>query len=250
MDWTLGSPATRYHSPVPEPSPTRILRRALEDALDTRLASAVLFEALGEAGCSVPQNLSELLDVLRGPLYEVLARRLDETRAAILVEQIEEELTPETDALATVEVPLELLVPRTEREDATAPVLRRSAPVSVSVLAEGQGLAMRLVTTLTDERVSPHAHSDPERWPEAEPPQIVILDAGDFPTHTTPRRIIEWGLTLPATTARVLWASKLPYGKSFQKELAKDPGEWLTFDQREGIEPLLDLIRSRRRSRG
>ena len=48
----------------------------------------------------------------------------------------------------------------------------------------------------------------------------------------------------------MLWAPKLPYGKSFQKELTPAVREWLTFDQREGIDPLLDLIRSRRRSKG
>lgn len=212
------------------------------------MASTVLFEALEAAGSEVPRSLSEVLDVLRGPLYEALARRLDPTRAAILVEQIEEELTPRPDEPSTVQVPVDLLIPSTERDDATTPVVRLHGPVPVSILARGDGFARRLVIALGEDRVDVHAHADPERWHSASPPQIVILDASDFPVEVTPAAIARWAGTLPPSTALVLWAPDLPYAKNFRREIESAPHEWVTIDPNEGIAPVLDLIRSRRRS--
>ena len=230
------------------PSPTRVVRSALEDALDTRLASTVLFEALGEAGSQVPRSLDELVDVVRGPLREVLARRLDPGQAADLVEAIERALMPPPDEPATLEIPLDELVPRTERDDMTAPVLRLRGPVPVLVVAETDGFARRLLAALGDNRVAPSATPAPSDETLEDPPRLLIVDASDFPTAIGPRALLSWAAGLPPSTALVLWAASLPYGKNLQRELASTELSFVTFDPTEGIAPLLDLIRSRGRA--
>ena len=178
----------------------------------------------------------------------MLATRLDPTLAVVLVERIEERLTPPPEQLATLELPLEDFMPEEERgDDSTEPLIRLQAPVTVSVLSEGRGFAQRLLTALGDNRVEPHAHADPRKWPTPEPPRVVVLDASDFPREGTPASLVEWSEGLPPATVRVLWAQELPYGKSFKRAVGGATHPWVTFSSSEGIAPLLDLIRSRRR---
>src|SRR5690606_33894146 len=100
--------------------PTRVLRRALEEALETRAASSILFEALSDAGKRIPQSPEEVLEIVRGPLCGVLVRHLGEHEALALVARIEAELIPPAGDPTTLELPLDELAAETRREDATA----------------------------------------------------------------------------------------------------------------------------------
>jgi hypothetical protein len=236
------------------------LRSTLEEALETHVASTVLFEALGAAGAEVPQSREEVLAVVRGPLREVLARRLDAEHAAGLVTRLEEQLGPppaepgaeaaSPDDVSTVELPLDELAERTSREDETTAVPTAEA-VRVLVLAAGSGFARRLELTLGERRVEATHVDGPAglaRALEAEPPAIALLDATDFPAIDR-SAVLAAAADLPGTTACVLWGAELPYGRRFVEGIDEGTRRWVLLELREGIGPLLDLVRSRRRSR-
>ena len=236
---------------MPEPSLTRILRRTLEGALDTRAASAILFEALSAAGNRVPQTRAEVLAVVRGPLHEVLARRFAADVAEELVGRIEEELAPRVEDPVTLEQPLDELAAETRRDDATATFHTADGVVPVLVVAAGRGFESRLAVALGERRAAPFTVSSHEALGYAmrdSAPPVFLVDASDFPRIDT-RHLLAAGAALPPTTTCVLWGAELPYGKSFARAITTQERPWVTLELREGIAPLLDLIRSRRRNR-
>lgn len=239
---------------VSDLKPTRVLRSTLEQALETHVASTVLFEALGGAGHGVPQTREDVLRVVDGPLRAALARRLDAGEADLLVERITEQLTPppedvSTEDVSTVELPLDELAEETRREDATTAFPTAEA-VRVLVLSSGPGFAHRLELALGEQRVRP-AHVDGPNaltaaLEEDDPPAIVLLDAADFPAIER-NAIFSLAHALPTTTACVLWGAELPFGRRFVEGIDERERRWVVLELKEGIAPLLDLIRSRRR---
>ncbi len=235
----------------PVSSPTRVLRRALEDALETRAASSILFEALSDAGKRIPQTLEEVLEVVRGPLRGVLTRRLGEHQGLALVMRIEAELVPAGGELATMELSLDELAAETRREDATAAFPTADRAVPVLIVAAGRAFEHRLAVALGERRAAPTTvtgHDGLRHALSGEPPSIFVVDASDLPA-IDPSRVIAAAAAFPATTTCVLWGPRLPYGRRFTAAMAGSARSWLTLELREGIEPLLDLVRSRRTHR-
>lgn len=230
---------------LPEVSPSRVLRRALEQSLEKHVASTVLFEALG-ASPGVPQTVDDVLEIVRGPLRDALARRLDREVADGLLGRIEAQLLPEDPA--TVELPLDELVEETRSgADATLQISVEASAVPVVVLSASGAFAARLQLTLGEHRVLAHAVQDKDGFDEAvdaTEPAIVLVDGTDFPSVDA-RDVIRMLRVLPSTTARVLWGAELSYGRSVLEQLEDEAG-WVILELKEGISPLLDLVRSRR----
>ncbi len=237
---------------VSEMAPTRVLRRTLEEALDTRLASSVLFEALGASGKGVPQTQDEVLRVVHGPLREALSRRMGDPDALAIVDRIHDALARAYDAVTTQERPLDELAAETSPDEATASFPTQDRAVPVLVIASGRGFEHRLGIALGEGRVAPvtvRSHEGLRRALDSETPALFLVDASDFPA-IDPSRVLAAADSLPSTTTCVLWGAELPYGKSFARAIEAHPRRWITLVLREGIDPLLDLVRSRRRSRG
>ncbi|MDH5492926.1 MAG: hypothetical protein OEY14_13310, partial [Myxococcales bacterium] len=51
---------------------------------------------------------------------------------------------------------------------------------------------------------------------------------------------------LHRSTALVVWAANLPYGRSILRALGKAKATAVALSQGDGLDPLLDMIRSRR----
>lgn len=230
-----------------EPNPSRVLRRALEEALEKHIASTVLFEALGAAGNVVPQSSEDVLRVVRGPLREVLSRRLETDAAAGLLARIEELLVPVEPA--TLELSLDELVDETRGgPDATVLTPTEDRAVHVIVLAATQGFSARLQMTLGEARVAAVWAKDAARFKELiakRAPAIVLVDGTDVP-RVDARELLRIFAPLPVTTARVVWGAGLPYARSVAELLGEDRAGWVILDLDEGISPLIDLVRSRR----
>lgn len=228
--------------------PTRVLRRTLEESLDTGIVSSVLFEAIGAAGNRVPDTMADVLAIVRGPLQDVLTRRLGHELALELVQLLEARLVT-ADGPKTVEQPLDGLASETRPEDATAAVPLAERAVRLMVLAGGRGFEHRVGVALGPGRVAPYTVSQTAALAEAHTtePHVVLVDATDFPPFG-PAELLALTQRLPATTARVLWGAELPYGRSVARAVDGADPRWVLLELREGIDPLLDLIRSRRRA--
>jgi len=228
------------------------VREALEGALSPSITSAVLFEALDSHGSAIPRSRDELLAMIRGPLAEALGRRLDASQAESVLLRIEE-LLDEEDETAPVPRTTSAADPRPRAEpsprerDATTAVPTAREPVSVVVLAAGNAFAHRLGTALGPRRVTARTTADPARLGERRPtPAIVVVDATDF-AAVEPRAVASALRDLPGTTVRLVWGSELPYGRSVTAALFRAGVEHTTCDRNEGIDPLVDLVRSRHR---
>jgi hypothetical protein len=237
--------------PVTEQNPTRMIRRTLEEALETRTASAVLFEALSASGKGVPQTRSEFLAVVSGPLREALHRRLEADYADELVHRIARQLMPRYDEPMTVEATLDDLALTTRDDEATTAFPTEDRAVRVLVVAAGGSFASRLAMALGENRAAPRAVGTPDQLRlallEGTPPPIFVVDASDV-APIEAARVAHAGDQLPTTTACVLWGSELPYGRTFAKAVSGQRRNWVLLEVREGIAPLLDLVRSRRKS--
>ncbi len=231
------------------------VRKALEGVLSPSATSSVLFEALGQHDQPVPGTPEELMLLVRGPLSRALSKRLGEEQAQSVVEQIEATLprdsfAPEEEIVIQRDTPPPPRKPKGRDADATRAVPTHSAPVAVAVIAAHSGFADRLRAALGPRRVTPTSVSDPRQLPDVAPtPAIVILDGSDF-TTIEPRTIAQLIGRLPGMVTTVVWASDLPYGRSVLAPLEQAGLTVVPLTRGEGIDPLLDLIRSRRRALG
>ena len=235
--------------------PTQLVRRLLEQEVGARIASVALFEAVqGRA----PASLAELVALVDGPLRAVLRRKVEVARADEVIDRISYAIAPESlemqlppDEPATVEVSIEDTGPTglaRPKADATASWPTFGSVVSLVVLAAGKSFEGRLATALGDERVVVRTASGRAAVVRmlAEEPALVLVDASDYP-RLDPNVVLAACSALPAATTCVLWGSELPFGRQFNELLDERPRPWVTLELREGIAPLLDIVRSRRR---
>jgi hypothetical protein len=216
-----------------------VIREALECVLAPEVAAAVFFESLnGPDG--VPETKEEVALMVRGPLYASLVERVGTDEANVVVERILVTLEP---------MPSAGLSRKSREEDATRAVPTHRRPVKVRVVAGGPGFATRLRYVLGPTRIEVEHATDPAQIASEAPPapSIVIVDATDFPPQD-PVAIVRALEALPPATTRVLWASELPFGQRCREAFFEGSGEVVALARGEGIEPLLDLIRSRRDS--
>lgn len=251
----------------------RLLREALEGVVTRAQVTPILFEALEPYGNMLPTGAEGLLDMVRGPLAEVVARRLggveaDEVvrRAELLIANAAGRLDSTRQHITARTAPPQRAVPPpipadarralstspppTGRErDATALVPTTRDAVSVLVVASGGGLGLRLTAALGSRRVAPFVLGSltdiRDYLGKYEPPSILLVDATDFP----PIAPEDLSLALrrgPSTMVRAIWGADLPYGRSLAAAVGEPEFAVLTLERAHGVEPLLDLIRSRR----
>lgn len=133
--------------------------------------------------------------------------------------------------------------------ETTREVFVDARPVIVIVVASGASFASRLQGALGATRVIPVPAATVERMDEqlrVAAPQIVLVDAADF-APIEPERLAVFLEKLPATTVRAIWGADLPYGGAVLRAMMARSAHATPLDRREGIEPLLDLVRSRQR---
>lgn len=223
-----------------------IVRSALAHSTSPTKTSALLFEALGSYGDQVPETVEELMALVHGPLWKALVQHLGEEEATDIVARIEGELRDDRTILMD-EADL-VTVAEPVGRDATTAVPTSTAAVPVTVVSSGSGFAERLVAALGPRRVSARAVGAIESLSALqETPAIVIVDATDF-APIEPADLSQALSTLPSTTAHVIWACDLPYGRRTVDAMHADNLANVALPRDEGVEPLLDLIRSRRRA--
>jgi hypothetical protein len=233
-----------------EPPIVRLFRDALESVVAPHVASAALFEALDAIGGDLPTDADELLAVARGPLHESIARRLGQAQAKAVIARI-------TEVILTADAPTgrksrpqpKIEVPtRAFDEEQTAKVRNDTVGGNtVVVIAAGTRMSSKLRTALGPNRATIEHVSSATRLAtvlSATPPGLVIVDATDYPP-IEPEVLAGALAKPPPPTIRAIWGADLIYGQRVAKHLAAAGSECSPIERNDGIEPLLDLIRSR-----
>lgn len=219
---------------MPRPE-LRLVRETLESVLAPNLASATLFEALEAFGGTLPNTPSDVLAFVQGPLLASLRRRHG-GGADPLIADLARILAPtdvrrDRDLEITREVPLE------------------SQQVLVFVLSTSDGLATKIEVALGTHRVATLSYDEAPRFSKAaafRPPSLVLVDCASFPP-IEPSAMPALLAPLPPTTVRGLWGTDTPYGAVLMRQLVDAKSTFTSIDRREGLPPILDLIRARSR---
>jgi len=209
--------------------PVEALRTALGELLPRDLGAQLLFEALRSVP-SLPRSDEEVEALVQGSLRAALIRKTGADRGAALAENLAQHIRkerPRRDADAT----------------RSMPTLRR--PVPVMVLGASDRFSERLSAVLGPKRVETLPCHDLDQFQRAMHRQeisLAVIDASDF-APVEPKELAETLAELRATTARVVWCASLPYGRTLLGCMGDQ--SVVSLEAEEGIEPLLDLIRSR-----
>lgn len=236
-----------------EPEELRAVRATLEEAVTPAQTSTILFEALAARDGDAPMTPDDVVALIRGPLRDVLAKRLAPGEVHRLLRKLEDAVAAAGAAGAPegVEIAIESEPPPPDlvrERDATQAVPTRRAAVPVLIVASGRGFATRLAAALGPGQMVVATASDFEGIARAKaplPPAIVVVDAASFPP-IDPVALTKALQSLPATTVRVVWCADLPYGRQLVAALGSANVPAVALAQQDGIDPLLDLVRSRR----
>lgn len=222
----------------------RLIRETLEGVLHPSTASTVFFDALQEAGGSLPSTPDEVMALVEGPLARKLADRIGDDEASSVLGQL-------TLMLLSVLPKKGERKPRkraSRHDEKTKDLMLTEETLPVYVLSSSAAFEGQLRASLGPHIMSTIAAGDLETLRERltqVPPALVLVDASDFPA-IEPSDLTEELARLPSHVVKAIWGADLPYGMGVLDAGAKRGVELTPFDRREGIEPLMDLVRSRR----
>lgn len=226
----------------------RLVREKLESVLAPALASSVLFEALADGDGRPPSTGEGTLAFVKGPLARVLARKIRGETGTVIVKDLTEmleaivgpQLTPVSPAHRNKVV---------RDMDVTFEITRDKGAVPVLVLASQDALAARLEAALGPGRISTRTvstkHELEGQLKKTSFAKILLVDAIEFPS-IEPVALAALLQSSPPGTIHAIWGADLAYGSVLLGELLEKRVPATPLDRREGIEPLLDLVRSRR----
>ena len=219
----------------------RLVREKLESILAPDLAHAVLFEALSALGGRPPTSETSVIALIDGPLRRALARRLDPDDIEHLIAEMVDEVqrvfaaapSPQNGRFRELEV--------------TLAIHRGKGAVGVLVFSGSDDLAARLQIALGPDRVAARtctSRAEVDALLKGNVSAILLVDSVDFPP-IEPVELAERIAAAPPGTVRAIWGTDLGYGGVVLGELLARHSSVTPLDRREGIEPLLDLVRSR-----
>ena len=100
------------------------LRETLEAALPRGEAAAVVFGALARWGPRIPGDERELAAFVRGALRDELRGRVPSVRLAPMLLALEDVIATAGAPTADHEIPIEVVVPRSERDEPSTKAMR------------------------------------------------------------------------------------------------------------------------------
>lgn len=214
----------------------QFVRGVMERSLNERVASAVIFEALSlDRVNALPADDEALRRFVEGPLRNAALRRLGPEKTEDVLRSILQELSrgpvsePPRAAGLTLEVPVVL------------------GPVRVIVVSGGSTLAVALRAALGGERLGVRTVSDAATmgaFVRKVRPELVVVDGTD-PIHGSMEQLAEAFGDLSSTAMSLVWGHEQPFGSQVARELEQRKIPFTSIDRQEGVDPLLDFVRSR-----
>ena len=213
----------------------KVVRESLEGLVAPEVAASLLFEALSALG-ELPSSGQGIRALVDGPLRALLCHQLGDDAGTDAVDQI----------LSRLGGAQQLRSGRDQ--DITKNVALSTDAVVVLLVSGSRAFLERLLATLGPGHVAPvYASSLDELAKRAArlPPAIIIVDAADFPA-IEPAELAGTLGTLPPDAVRAIWGVDLPYGMALLAATQRLKLATTPLDRKEGIAPLVDLVRSRR----
>jgi hypothetical protein len=214
-----------------------LIREAIEGVVAPKMAAAILFDALElEGSDSLPSSKDALLAFVLGSLRAVVIRRLGTAEASEVVQRIKK----------TVETVSEAGDGGRVSSVATLEIEVGTGPVRVLVLSKTTSMAVRLRAALGGFQIQVASASDTgaaRTVGKRLDPEIIVIDA-DAPISDADG-VMLFIETLPMTSTSVLWGEDQTFGRTLKHEAVQRRVKLTTVDRSEGVDPVLDLIRSR-----
>jgi hypothetical protein len=226
----------------------RLLHEVLEGAMTRPVAARLVFEALGD--CRVPESIDDLLAFAQGPLAIRLVAYLGATPAEEMTTRLVRllERRKRTGSFSDLEI---TLAPDDETAPTRAVAVAVDDPVPVMVVGGTYELSLLLDVVLGDDFASVTPCRDAaeiRRLTFAELPFVVVVD-GESPPDD-PIGVAGALADMPASVVRVIWAADAPAAAPVARALVARGGYAVQVSRSDGIDPLLDLLKSRRRVSG
>lgn len=220
----------------------RLIRETLEGVVHPSTASTLLFQALQEHGGTIPTTHAEILALVDGPLARELTERIGDDLADSVLGQLRMMLA---SVMGSARQPRR----RPSRHDEPTRNLELSSEtLPVFVLSASRSFAEKLSAALGPHVMTAVLATDArmllDRLDQV-PPAFVLVDASDFPA-IEPDELCRRLEGLPDDLVKAIWGADLPYGMSVLAAAQGTNVRFTPFDRREGIAPVLDIIRSRR----
>ncbi len=220
----------------------RLIRETLEGVVHPTTASTMLFQALQEHGGAIPKTYEEILALVEGPLNRQLTERVGADMAESVLDQLRM-------MLASIGSAGRQPRKRPSRHDEpTRSVELSSETLPVFVLSASRTFAEKLSAALGPHIMTTVLATDAlmlaDRLDQIAP-AFVLVDGSDFPA-IEPDGLCRKLSGLPDDLVKAIWGADLPYGMSVLASGQSTGVRFTPFDRREGIAPLLDIIRSRR----
>lgn len=228
-------------------SEVQLVRETLEGIVEPAIATSVLFESLSRWGKGVPEGAEEVLQLVRGPLAELLEARLGPAARGALAEleaQLGDLVQPEMDVDVEIDLDDDSADDPNEMTTQMAAV---KVPVKVLVMAGYGQFAQRLNAAIGAERCHAVTVSSVEELTRTVfrlSPQIVVIDASQ-PAAIRAQDLSQAIKGLPDAMLSFVWSADSHYGRDLRSQLLQMGCDTMFLDRREGIEPLLDLVLSR-----
>jgi hypothetical protein len=213
----------------------QLVRQVMEQELEPRAASAIIFEALAaDRANELPSDSVALRRFVEGPLRQAAAQRLGQAASNRLVGQIVQSFAGAR------------LAP-SDANSNTLEVAVGAGPVVVLVLSRSASLAIALRAALGGDRLGVRTVSDAASVARIAPklrPEITVVDATE-PVEDDHEAIVEGLRSLPTTCTCLVWGSRERWGSRMTAALERRQIRFTPVDRVEGVDPLLDLVRSR-----
>jgi len=226
----------------------QLVRDRLGIALGEDAAAAVFMAALEIYGGRLPRTVEQVERFVDGPLRTSLTQLADQGTADRVVQRLL------SGSLSTVPPGIEVSGTHPRRpasvlEETT--VGARTGPVRLVVIARSPRLAERLRLSVGADDVAVGVATDPQqggRLAHEVNASMVIIDGTDVPPGGADDYVDGLG-GLASDVLLLLWTEGGPEAERLQTGLEFCSLRVTVMDRREGVHPLIDIVRSRRSTR-